>query len=85
MVILKGVSSTTNSGSLREWLREIRANMPGAIGPLTVNAIVFNKGTKSIVARLDDGVVFSVDVHEGSNLAPLIQHCWLAELITPVD
>ena len=56
---------TGNPSSAREWLPEIRANMPGGIDPQADNAILHDKGSNPILIRLDGGVGFSVDAHEG--------------------
>ena len=50
----------------REWLPEIRVNMPGCTDPQAVNTILLDRESNPIVIRLDDRVGFSVDLHEGN-------------------
>ena len=78
-VILKDFPDTDISGGLREWLSQIRANMPGGVDPQAIYSTLLNKGPNSIVVRFDAGVVFSVE----ANLVVPIQHC--CSLIASID
>ena len=67
-VIPEDFPDAENSRSCREESPINRANMPGSVDTQTVNAIFFDEESNPIIIRIDDGVVFNVDIYHGNHV-----------------